>query len=129
MDMREQRIALSNFFAELPMSDITAGMLKDQVSQAIRKYRIDNDMSQKDLAEYLGTTQGMVSKYESSSYNFSLETIAKITEKLNLDVSVNIAPRPSEYEQYVHRRSYSNNLSNHGWSSYYENTGLALAAG
>ena len=49
----------------------------------IIKYRLDNDMTQKDLANKLEITQAMVSKLESGEYNPSIEFLFKISKKLN----------------------------------------------
>ena len=48
----------------------------------IINYRLDNDMTQKDLADKLDITQAMVSKLESGEYNPSIEFLFKISKKL-----------------------------------------------
>lgn len=48
----------------------------------IINFRIDNDMTQKDLASKLDITQAMVSKLESGEYNPSIEFLFKISKKL-----------------------------------------------
>lgn len=49
----------------------------------IINYRLDNDMTQKDLANKLEITQAMVSKLESGEYNPSIEFLFKISKKLD----------------------------------------------
>lgn len=46
----------------------------------IREFRKNSNMSQKDLAEKLGTTQKNVSKYELEILDLSTETIIKLCE-------------------------------------------------
>ena len=41
-------------------------------------------MSQKQFAQFMGVSQAMVSKWESGDCNFTIETIAKICDKLDL---------------------------------------------
>lgn len=48
----------------------------------IINYRLDNNMTQKDLANKLGIAQPMVSKLESGEYNPSVEFLFKISKKL-----------------------------------------------
>ena len=57
-------------------------MLVD-IACKIINYRLDNDMTQKDLANKLEITQAMVSKLESGEYNPSIEFLFKISKKLN----------------------------------------------
>ena len=48
----------------------------------IFNFRLDNNMTQKDLANKLEITQAMVSKLESGEYNPSIEFLFKISKKL-----------------------------------------------
>ena len=59
-----------------------SNMLVD-IACKIINYRLDNDMTQKDLADKLDITQAMVSKLESGEYNPSIEFLFKISKKLN----------------------------------------------
>lgn len=49
----------------------------------IINYRLDNDLTQKDLANKLDITQAMISKLESGEYNPSIEFLFKISKKLD----------------------------------------------
>lgn len=59
-----------------------SNMLVD-IACKIINYRLDNDMTQKDLANKLEITQAMVSKLESGEYNPSIEFLFKISKKLD----------------------------------------------
>lgn len=59
-----------------------------KVSAKIERCRLDLGMTQKEFAEYMGVTQGMVSKWESREYNFTIRSLNEISEKLGLHVSV-----------------------------------------
>jgi transcriptional regulator with XRE-family HTH domain len=54
------------------------------ISTMIIDHRLENGLSQKALAEVLGVTQGMVSKWESCEYNFTIDQVCKIAVKLNV---------------------------------------------
>lgn len=73
---------------EVSASDTIAAKLLSQVSNALVKKRIEKKMNQKEFAQFMQVSQGMVSKWEGADYNFSIKTIAKIADKL--DVNVNI---------------------------------------
>jgi len=62
---------------EFELSDILV-----DIACKILNYRLDNNMTQKDLADKLGITQAMVSKLESGEYNPSIEFLFKISKKL-----------------------------------------------
>ncbi len=58
-----------------------SNMLVD-IACKIINYRLDNDLTQQDLAKKLNITQAMVSKLESGEYNPTIEFLYKISKKL-----------------------------------------------
>ncbi len=62
---------------EFELSDILV-----DIACKIINYRLDNNITQKELAERLNITQAMVSKLESGEYNPSIEFLFKISSKL-----------------------------------------------
>ncbi len=54
------------------------------ISAKILERRCEMGMNQKQFAEYMGVSQGMVSKWESGDYNFTIITLQEICEKLDL---------------------------------------------
>lgn len=58
------------------------------ISATIFKKRLELGMNQKEFAAYMNVSQGMVSKWESADYNFTISTIADICEKLGLSMDV-----------------------------------------
>ena len=52
------------------------------IIREIMKYRIDNDITQKELAELVGTKQSNISRFENGNYNPSLKFLKKIAEGL-----------------------------------------------
>lgn len=70
----------------LSLSDIVAAEQLAKISSAIVSNRLERGMSQKQFAEFIGVSQGMISKWESGEYIFTIEDLAKICNKLNLDL-------------------------------------------
>ncbi len=66
-------------------------MLQADIAASIAASRIDKGMSQKDLAESLGVSQALVSRWENGETNYTLETLVRIA--VNLDI-----PLHSPYE-------------------------------
>lgn len=60
-----------------------------KLSMKIFDYRINNSLTQKQLAEKLNIKQAMVSKLESGQYNFTVEQLWKVSKKLNFKFNIN----------------------------------------
>lgn len=79
------------FDGVLNEEEIYVSDLLSDISNTIIKYRLELGMNQKEFASLLGVSQAMVSKWESEQYNFTIETLAKICRKLNLELNVRIS--------------------------------------
>jgi len=55
------------------------------ISAKIYTKRTQLGMDQKAFAKFMGVSQGMVSRWESGTYNFSVSTLIGICEKLDLN--------------------------------------------
>jgi len=87
-----------DYLAEnLSKSDVYAAKAIGEISAYIINYRVSNGLSQKEFAEMMGVTQSMVSKWESAEYNFTVEAIAKIAEKLQCTFEINFVPEHKYY--------------------------------
>lgn len=78
------------FSERLTPSDIIASKVLGEISATIVKNRTELGMTQKQFAQHLNVSQGMISKWESSDYNFSIKALAEIALKLDLDLDVRI---------------------------------------
>lgn len=58
------------------------------ISLKIINYRINNNLTQQQLAEKLGISQAMVSKLESGDYNPTIEQLWKISKKLGWNFKI-----------------------------------------
>lgn len=61
-----------------------------QISAQIERRRIDMGMNQKEFAVFLGVTQGMVSKWESQEYNFTVRALNEIGQKVGLGFHISV---------------------------------------
>lgn len=61
-----------------------------KISARIERCRIEMGMNQQEFAKYMGVTQGMVSKWESREYNFTIKTLNEICQKINLKLYVSL---------------------------------------
>lgn len=77
--------------ADLYSANVTA-----KISAFIANKRHEMNMTQKEFAEMMNVSQGMISKWESAQYNFTVESIAKIAEKLNISFDIDFIPE-NEY--------------------------------
>jgi transcriptional regulator with XRE-family HTH domain len=80
--MRNINEFLAEAFKNSPKSIEIESKLLFSISNMIFSKRKSLKMSQKEFAKYLGVSQGMISKWESCEYNYSVELISKIAEKL-----------------------------------------------
>lgn len=78
------------FGDEVSASDIVASKVLAEVSSAIARHRLEMGMTQKQFAQYMNVSQGMVSKWESADYNFSVKALAEIADKLALDFNIQL---------------------------------------
>lgn len=87
-------------FKTITKADIEYSKIKFNISEAIISKRESLGMSQSQFAKYLGVSQPMVSKYENSEYNFSVEALVKLCDKLDLKLSIDIVDN-NPYNQIV----------------------------
>ena len=61
-----------------------------KISAKIESCRNELGMTQAEFADYMGVSQGMVSKWESREYNFTVRSLNEIFQKLDLNLSIEI---------------------------------------
>lgn len=61
-----------------------------KISARIELCRTDMGMTQKEFADYMGVTQGMVSKWENREYNFTIRSLNEICQKIDLELSISL---------------------------------------
>lgn len=79
-----------DLFGELTKTEKKQARLRGMISAAIANERHAHNLSQKDFADMLGVTQGMISKLESSEYNMTLDKFVELLDKLDLEYEISI---------------------------------------
>ncbi len=69
------------------------------ISAEIELSRQKMGMTQSEFAKYMGVSQGMVSKWESREYNFTVKSLYDIFSKLNIECCFEMKPA-SERKEY-----------------------------
>ncbi len=102
LDIRQLPDAWDTFYRLFSEDDRKNEGLYDiyyRISTAIFDYRIRGNLSQKKLADKLGVTQAMVSKLESGDYNYSVEQLWKVSQKLGLKLTVLLEEKTEEVSE------------------------------
>lgn len=94
---------------QLSNSDIISAKQLAKISAIITKKRLDLKMNQTQFAKHIGVSQSMVSKWESEEYNFTIGALAKICDKLDLELDVTIKDNKKHVTEKLIR--YSNSWS------------------
>jgi ribosome-binding protein aMBF1 (putative translation factor) len=66
--------------------------IANDVAIRVIQYRADHGLSQSELARKLGMKQPNVARLESGDHEPSLSTLARLSEVLDLDLSIDIKP-------------------------------------
>ncbi len=113
--MTTQKNDVFDFISDyISKSDIYAANAIAKISMFIFKRRQELGMSQKDFAKMMNVTQGMVSKWESADYNFTIESLAQISEKLNVCFDIAFST-DSEYLINNSTNEYEDSCSKNMW--------------
>ena len=59
-----------------------------EIKKQIIRYRIENNLSQKELAEKIGTKQSAISRLENDDYNPSVEFLDKVANALGKKLEI-----------------------------------------
>jgi transcriptional regulator with XRE-family HTH domain len=85
------------------MAALDAERTNAQIARMIYDLRTDAGLSQRELAELVGTTQSVISRLEDSDYaGHSLSMLSRIAKALNQRVTVAIASADSETDALRH---------------------------
>lgn len=97
-----------------------------KLSAKIERARLELGMTQKEFADYMGVTQGMVSKWESREYNFTVKSLNEICHKLGISLSVNMEKETSKTDYGTikwERESLKTQKKSNTWINYYSKKG------
>ncbi len=80
----------------LSAADIVATTNKVKIAGCITDWRIKNGMTQAEFAEYCDVSQSTISKWENGDFNFTIDKLAEICCKLDLELDISIhEPHPT----------------------------------
>lgn len=85
------------------------------ISAKIELKRKELGFNQKEFAAFMGVSQGMVSKWESGEYNFTISTLQDICFKLGLEFTPEICDKkyiPDNDYKFIHLSSNKRKFSN-----------------
>ncbi len=81
----------TNWVSEgLSEAEIKTAVELAKISAKIERRRLELGMTQIEFAKFMGVTQGMVSKWESRDYNFTIKSLNEICQKLEITLSVSM---------------------------------------
>lgn len=80
-----------DIFSELSQEEKMEADLLADIAMQIHTRRTEMGMTQAEFARYMGVAQTMVSKWESGSYNFTLQKLVQIYSKLGLSFGFDVS--------------------------------------
>ena len=92
--MNDLLVGLSDSFCaeDMMLAGLEASICSEIISQ-----RIKRNMTQKEFAEFMGVSQGLVSKWEKGECNFTLSSLVRIASKLGLRMQSPLTPCEPHY--------------------------------
>ena len=72
-----------------------------KISAKIERCRLDMRLTQTEFADYMGVSQGMISKWESREYNFTVKSLNEIFHKLGLELDIGIKDPQNKYPNKI----------------------------
>ena len=83
---------LSALTKDIGDEELLLSTLQSLIASEITGFRIKHSMTQSALAQFLGVSQGMLSKWESGECNFRLSTLVSIATKLGIEMQSPFVP-------------------------------------
>lgn len=92
--MNDLLVGLSDSFCaeDMMLAGLEASICSEIISQ-----RIKRNMTQKEFSEFMGVSQGLVSKWEKGECNFTLSSLVRIASKLGLRMQSPLTPSEPHY--------------------------------
>lgn len=89
--------------AKMDGGEVVKAMRLSEIALTVFHIRQELHMNQRQFAEYLGVSQGMVSRWENGYYNFTVGTLSDICHKLGVSLNINISTTDSNpYSRKIH---------------------------
>lgn len=99
-----------------------------EISKSLKKYRQENNLTQKQLAKLLEFDQVMISKLESGSYNPTFKQLHKISRKLTNSASllVNVLENIIDNLNQMYKTTYEVTIKNEKYNKSKEISNIIL---
>ena len=85
-------ISSENFLMQIAehmsAAEVKASLIMSDIASGITEYQMNHSLDQKQMAELLGVSQPMISKYESGSYNYTIKSLCKLAEQMNFEINL-----------------------------------------
>lgn len=85
---------LSALSQNMSAEELMLAGLQGVIAAEIVGKRLSLHMTQKEFAEYMGVSQGMISKWEKGESNFTLQTLVQIASKLGIQMQCPFVTNP-----------------------------------
>lgn len=86
------------------------------ISNKLILKRSELKMDQKSFAKYVGVTQGLVSRWESGRYNFTVSTLIAICNKLDMSLDINLKNESKSSAKIIYIKQPVKKM--HNWSNW-----------
>ena len=90
----------SSFFDSLPEHRLHTALIRGAIAATIINKRHELGLTQKDFAKKCGVSQGMVSKWESAEYNFTIATLSELMSMLEIPFDVLLDGKSATNQDY-----------------------------
>lgn len=103
-----------NLLPELSFFDKKYAYILADIALKIKQKRKSLNMTQKEFATFLGVTQGMVSKWEGAEYNFTIEKLIELFDRLDIKIAIKEKAPKQEimiYKHYVKENNWNSTAS------------------
>ena len=111
--MNTTDIDYSTFFDSLPEHQLNTALICGAIAATIINKRHSLGLTQQEFAERYGVTQGMVSKWESANYNFTIARLSELMSKLEIPFDVLLEGKSATNQDL---QKYNNNPQWHKWN-------------
>ena len=89
------------------------------IGARINLKRIELGMDQKEFAKFMGVSQGLVSRWESGSYNFTIANLVAICQKIDMDLQISMTS--VKQESKIQITIEKNEINDNTWKTWSSN--------
>ncbi|MCQ2461817.1 MAG: helix-turn-helix domain-containing protein [Clostridia bacterium] len=75
---------------------IKDSVIREKIAAAIYNKRMAMGLTQKEFADFLNVSQGMISKWENLCYSFTVSSLFDLMDRLSIPCEIYIDSKPAE---------------------------------